>query len=90
MRKLLFLSATIMMCSCGAWAQDDMYFTPSKKAKEVAKANYEKARETYYCGSDRDIDEYNRRMRPSVPNGYITPISDTGDTTLVITSDSIG
>lgn len=76
MRKLLLLSSIIMMCACGAWAQDDMYFTPSKKAKEAAKAEYEKARETYYCGSERDIDEYNRRYGHDVPSSYVTLLDD--------------
>ena len=45
-------------------AQDDVYFTPKKRAKTDITYNNEKkevARPTYYCGSNRDIDEYNRR-----------------------------
>lgn len=42
-------------------AQDDMYFVPTKAnvAKEAAKISV--PRETYYSGSNRDVDEYNRR-----------------------------
>lgn len=76
MRKLLLLSAIIMTSACGAWAQDDMYFTPTKQSKEAAKEMYEKAMEPYYCGTDRDVDEYNRRTGHGVPSSYITELDD--------------
>jgi len=40
---------------------DDMYFVPSKQTKERAVANYGMPRSTYYSGSNRSVDEYNRR-----------------------------
>ena len=46
-------------------AQDDVYFTPKKRAKTDITYNNNEKKEvgcpTYYCGSNRDIDEYNRR-----------------------------
>jgi hypothetical protein len=45
-------------------AQDDLYFVPTKKAKvEVVTDNYGLPKDTYYEGSDRSVDEYNRRMK---------------------------
>lgn len=43
---------------------DDLYFTPKKSSDtEIAARHMHGAydRPTYYCGSNRDIDEYNRR-----------------------------
>ena len=45
-------------------AQDDLYFVPTKKAKvEVVTDNYGLPKDTYYEGSDRSVDEYNRRLK---------------------------
>lgn len=80
----------MLLCMLKVLAQDDMYFTPSKKMKMEAKAQYDKARETYYCGSDRDVDEYNRRARHRIPRGYVTELDDSTSSTKVLSSDSIG
>ena len=40
---------------------DDMYFVPSKKKVERESATYVVPRSTYYSGSNRSVDEYNRR-----------------------------
>ena len=43
---------------------DDLYFVPKKKASvEVVTDNYGMPKDTYYVGSSRSVDEYNRRMR---------------------------
>lgn len=43
---------------------DDMYYVPGKSQKsDIVKAPDESDQPTYYCGSDRDVDEYNRRGR---------------------------
>lgn len=43
---------------------DDMYYVPVKSQKsDIVKAPDESDQPTYYCGSDRDVDEYNRRGR---------------------------
>lgn len=56
MKKLIVLSAMILALPFSMMAQDDdMYFVPKKKS------NVKAATETYYSGSNRDADEYNRR-----------------------------
>lgn len=40
---------------------DDMYFVPTKKNVERATADYGMPSSTYYSGSNRSVDEYNRR-----------------------------
>ena len=56
MKKLLVLSAMILAMPLAMMAQDDdMYFVPSKKN------TVKEPKTVYYAGSDRNIDEYNRR-----------------------------
>jgi hypothetical protein len=59
MKKLLMLLVLASAMPLASMAQDDdVYFTPRSKApKEVKKAE----KPTYYSGSNRDVDEYNRR-----------------------------
>ena len=58
MKKLLMLLVLASAMPLASMAQDDdVYFTPSKAPKEVKKAE----KPTYYSGSNRDVDEYNRR-----------------------------
>ena len=40
---------------------DDLYFVPKKKTVEKVTDNYGMPSETYYVGSDRSVDDYNRR-----------------------------
>lgn len=50
--------------AAGSFAQDDdLYFVPSKKEVKSHVENIREPNEppTYYCGSNRDVDEYNRR-----------------------------
>lgn len=74
MRKLIFLSVITMAIPIMSIAQDDMYFVP-KKAEKVLKSTYEysTSQDTYHSGSDRSIDEYNRR------GTYVTEIDSTGN-----------
>lgn len=60
-RRKSLLALACISVSCAIYAQDDMYFMP--KASDVAqkKENKETVSPTYYSGSDRDVDEYNRR-----------------------------
>ncbi len=44
---------------------DDLYFVPKKKSAEKVVDNYGMPRDTYYSGSDRSIDDYNRRLQSS-------------------------
>ena len=63
MRKSLILSALAAMLPLTMNAQDDMYFVPTKKNVEKTKSDYGMPKDTYYSGSKRSIDEYNRRNR---------------------------
>ncbi len=57
MKKLLMLLVLAGAMPLASMAQDDVYFTPSKKAAP------KEEKETYYCGSKRGVDEYNRYGR---------------------------
>ncbi len=64
MKKLVLLTILLGVLPLSMMAQDDMYFTPKKGAKEakaaaVAKVNDDKP--VYHSGSSRNVDEYNRR-----------------------------
>lgn len=64
MRRILFLSSFVLIASMAYAQDDDLYFTPSKKSiksKVTQITEPEELPSTYYCGSDRDVDEYNRR-----------------------------
>lgn len=62
MKKLLLISLLLGASLLNISAQDDMYFTPKKKGEvKQVEAQKTKVAETYYSGSDRDVDEYNRR-----------------------------
>lgn len=56
MKKLLMLLFIAGSMPLASMAQDDVYFTPSKETK--SSQNVEKP--TYYSGSNRSVDEYNR------------------------------
>jgi uncharacterized membrane protein YgcG len=64
MKKLLLISMILGMLPMTIVAQDDdLYFVPKKKTVEKVtdKDNYGMPRETYYVGSNRSVDDYNRR-----------------------------
>lgn len=56
--KQLFMFA-VLLCAMplSGLAQDDLYFSPKKKAQ----AEPSTQQPAYYAGSNRDVDEYNRR-----------------------------
>ena len=62
MKKWTLLLFAIGVFSTVVQAQDDdMYFVSSKKSIEKDRASYGLPRDTYYSGSTRSVDEYNRR-----------------------------
>lgn len=67
MKRLFLLLALTGLMSTPIWAQDDdLYFTPSKESEEAKTtdtAPTKTTEPTYYSGSNRDVDEYNRRVR---------------------------
>ena len=60
MKKWLLLTAVAGVLPFTLCAQDDMYFTPSKKDKSQV-VTVEQEKPTYYSGINQDVDEYNRR-----------------------------
>ena len=80
MNRFFLITSVMALFASTAFAQDDMYFTPRKKtAEEKAKeAKMKEMREayvrnhvldnTFYIGSSRDIDEYNRRGKAAGTN----------------------
>ncbi|MBQ8655819.1 MAG: hypothetical protein IJ527_01990 [Prevotella sp.] len=61
MKKLIMLSIIAVGLPLQLSAQDDMYFVPTKELAEQTEREYGMPRETYYIGSQRSVDEYNRR-----------------------------
>ena len=57
MKKFIFVSFLFGMISTLAMAQDDMYFTPTKKDKKEIKTYRQAQTSSVY----RNVDEYNRR-----------------------------
>ena len=73
--KKLFLLTVISALPLTMMAQDDdMYFVPSKKNITQEAQTYGMPKNTYYAGSSRSVDDYNRRAWTSV-----TPIDSTGN-----------
>ena len=64
MKKLVLLTILMGVLPLSMQAQDDMYFTPKKGAKETKTVATSKVNENmpvYHSGSNRNVDEYNRR-----------------------------
>lgn len=67
MKRLLLTTLTaLMLMPLTATAQDDMYFVPTKSNVKKSAEKYGMPKDTYYCGSKRDVDEYNRRLKSKV------------------------
>ena len=68
MKKLLLISMLAGALPLALMAQDDdLYFMPAKKTvAEASTDRYGMPKDTYYCGSDRSVDEYNRRLESKV------------------------
>ena len=74
MKKWILSAVILTAMPLSMLAQDDMYFVPSKAKAKVSR-EMPVSRDTYYAGSNRDIDEYNRMGGSSYE-----PLSpDTGD-----------
>lgn len=61
MKKIVFLSLALLALPIALQAQDDMYFVPTKANVEKSMAEYGMPRDTYYSGSRRTVDDYNRQ-----------------------------
>lgn len=76
MKKCILLSVILCGVCMTLTAQDDMYFVPSKAKAQLQKSRVEPIdHHTYYAGTDRDVDEYNRMGGSS----YEPLQPDTGD-----------
>lgn len=63
MKKLLLISVLLGLLPLSMAAQvDDLYFVPKKKSATKVTDRESQSRDVYYSGSDRSIDEYNRRV----------------------------
>jgi hypothetical protein len=69
MKKLILISLLIGALPLSMVAQDDdLYFVPKKKsAVEKVTDKSGLPRDTYYSGSNRSVDDYNRRVSTYVP-----------------------
>ena len=75
MKKWMLLSIMLGAVQLSVMAQDDdMYYVPTKASVAKDKASYGVPRDTYYSGSSRSVDEYNRRG-----SSYEVLPADTGD-----------
>ena len=75
MKKWMLLSIMLGAVQLSVMAQDDdMYFGPTKANVAKQKAAYGIPQDTYYSGSSRSVDEYNRQG-----SSYEVLPADTGD-----------
>ena len=67
MMKKVLLIGVVSALPLMMWAQDDdMYFVPTKENVAKEAKTYGMPKNTYYSGSNRSVDEYNRRSWSSV------------------------
>ena len=62
MKKLILLTVVAALPLTLMAQDDDMYFVPSKENVAKEAKTYGMPKNVYYSGSDRSVDEYNRRM----------------------------
>lgn len=63
MNQIIFLAAVAIALPAIVHAQDDLYFVPTKKAVKESGKDFGLPRNTYYRGSHRSVDDYNRRQK---------------------------
>lgn len=73
MRKWILPAVVALTMPLVSPAQDDMYFVPTKENVAKSANEYGMPRDTYYSGSSRSVDEYNRR------GSYVQPIDSAGN-----------
>lgn len=62
MKKFFLVSVLMGVLPLSMMAQtDDLYFVPKKKSAKQTSVNPRTSQNVYYSGSDRHVDEYNRR-----------------------------
>ena len=76
MKRLIVLSVIAAFMPLCIQAQDDMYFVPTKELAAQTAREYGMPRNTYYIGSTRSVDEYNRR------GSYVEELDSLGNDTI--------
>ncbi|MGN0283090.1 MAG: hypothetical protein ACI4B3_12475 [Prevotella sp.] len=66
MKRLIIIPMLALIMPLTTMAQDDLYFVPTKANIKKSTEKYGMPKDTYYCGSQRSVDEYNRRLRSKV------------------------
>ena len=66
MKKLILLTVVAALPLTLMAQDDDMYFVPTKENVAKETKNYGMPKNVYYSGSDRSVDDYNRRIWSSV------------------------
>lgn len=74
MKKIVTMSLVALALPLGMQAQDDLYFVPTKANVDKSADMMGMPRDTYYSGSRRSIDDYNRRM-----GSFVQPLDSTGN-----------
>ena len=79
MKKLLLISLFAGVLPLSMTAQvDDLYFVPKKKSVDKVTDHYGMPKDVYYSGSNRSVDEYNRRTFSHYePIGTDSTVNDT-------------
>lgn len=73
MRKWMLLTVLAALSLTITAQDDDLYFVPTKENVAKQKESYGMPKNTYYSGSQRSVDDYNKSIRSA-----ITPIDSTG------------
>ena len=73
MKKLILLTLVSVFSLSMVAQDDDMYFVPTKENVSKEAKKYGMPQNTYYSGSNRSVDDYNRRVQ------YIYPADSTGN-----------
>lgn len=68
------MSLVALALPLGMQAQDDLYFVPTKANVDKSASDMGMPRDTYYSGSRRSIDDYNRRY-----GSFVQPLDSAGN-----------
>lgn len=74
MKKIVTMSLVALALPLGMQAQDDLYFVPTKANVDKSADMMGMPRDTYYSGSRRSIDDYNRRR-----SSLVQPLDSAGN-----------
>ncbi len=78
MKQWIFVMIAVLLPGVLQAQDDDMYFVPTKAKVAKIKKEWGMPKDTYYSGSDRSVDEYNR-MDKRVARSTVTAIDSAGN-----------